>query len=364
MDCPYIPTASYKEFSKRLHNKLNGKRIPISGSIEVTERCNLRCAHCYINLPANDKDARKTELSYQEISNIIDQIADQGCLWLLFTGGEPFIRNDFLDIYTYAKKKGFLITLFTNGTLITPRIADYLAGWRPFAIEITIYGHTQETYEKITSIPSSYEKCMQGIELLIERNLPLKLKTMVLTLNKHEVFDMKEYAEKLGLEYRFDPVLNSRIDGNKRPNKFRISPEEILALDLADEKRVKGLREFCERFWAVPQNPEYLYQCGAGLENFHIDAYGQLSACMMARKPSYDLRHGTFEKGWRDFIKEVRAQKWSRNTRCKHCDLISLCGQCPGFAQMESGDQEEPVEYLCQIAHLRANTFGLQKNEK
>ena len=173
MECPYIPLTPYSDFSLRLHQKVVGKRIPLVGSLEVTERCNLSCVHCYINLPAGDQGARKRELNAVEIYDILDQIVEEGCLWLLLTGGEPFVRPDFLEIYTYAKKKGLLITLFTNGTTITPRIADHLAEWRPFAIEITLYGHSQETYERVTGVQDSYERCRRGIELLQERELPL-----------------------------------------------------------------------------------------------------------------------------------------------------------------------------------------------
>ena len=364
MDCPHIPIVNYGEFSKRFHDKVLSRRIPIDGSIEVTARCNLRCVHCYINLPLNDRAAQEKELTYKEFCNIIDQIVDDGCLWLLLTGGEPFIRRDFLDIYAYAKKEGMLITIFTNGTTLTPRIADYLADWRPFNVEITLYGSTQETYERITGVPGSYDRCIKGIELLLERKLPLKLKTMVMTLNKHELWEMKGYAEGLGVEFRFDPVLNMRVDAGRQPADFRISPEEVIALDLADEKRIKEWREFCDKFWGAPQNAEYTYQCGAGKGTFHIDPYGKLSACMMARYPSFDLREDSFRRGWQEFIPDVLSQKWLRDTPCKACELISLCGQCPGFAQLEYGNQEIQVEYLCQIAHMRSEAFGLLNTVK
>ena len=106
MDCPYIPTLGYGEFSKRLHENAVEKRIPISGSIELTERCNLKCVHCYINQSPDNIKLSKREMSKNEIFNILDQIVDAGCLWILLTGGEPLLRHDFLDIYTYAKKKG------------------------------------------------------------------------------------------------------------------------------------------------------------------------------------------------------------------------------------------------------------------
>src|SRR5210317_926730 len=116
----------YGDWSLGVHQKLSGKRIPLGGSIEVTQRCNNNCVHCYNNLAAGDQDARGKELTFDEHCRIIDEIAGFGCLWLLFTGGEIFLRKDFLDIYTYAKQKGLIISLFTNGTLVTPEIADYL----------------------------------------------------------------------------------------------------------------------------------------------------------------------------------------------------------------------------------------------
>jgi radical SAM protein with 4Fe4S-binding SPASM domain len=252
-----------------------------------------------------------------------------------------------------------LITLFTNGTTITPRIADYLAEWRPSSIEVTLYGSTKETYEKVTGVHGSYEQCMIGVDLLMERKLPLTLKSMIMTLNKDEVWEMKAYAESLGVDFRFDPVMNLRIDGDRRPLEFRLTPEEIVQLDLADRDRMKEWHKFCSKFLGVPQNPECLYQCGAGSEVFHIDPYGKLSACMMARVSSFDLRHGEFSEGWHAFIPRIIEQKWSQDVPCKKCYLISLCDQCPGWAYVESGDQEMPVEYLCSIAHMRAEAFGL-----
>jgi MoaA/NifB/PqqE/SkfB family radical SAM enzyme len=260
MECPYIPLTPYSDFSLRLHEQAAGQRIPLVGSLEVTERCNLGCAHCYINLPAGDYGARRRELITREMYQILDQVVDEGCLWLLLTGGEPFVRPDFLDIYTYAKKKGLLVTLFTNGTTVTPRIADHLAEWRPFAVEITLYGATQETYERVTGVKGSFERCMRGIQLLLERGLPLKLKTMVMTLNQAELGEMRALARILGVEFRYDPVLNVRLDGGRSPQEFRIPAEDVVALDLADEQRMQGWRDFQEQYAGPP--------AGRGLARF------------------------------------------------------------------------------------------------
>ena len=118
---------TYTAFSLGVHERQLGKRMPMEVSIELTHRCPLECQHCYNNLPMADKSARNRELSLGEYKRLLDQIAESGCFWILFTGGEIFARADFLDIYAYAKSKGFLITLFTNGTMVTDRIANFLA---------------------------------------------------------------------------------------------------------------------------------------------------------------------------------------------------------------------------------------------
>lgn len=352
MDCPYIPLISYSEFSEQVHTKVMKERIPINGSIELIFSCNLNCAHCYCNHSLIEK-----EMSFKEICRVLDEIADAGCLWLLITGGEPLLRDDFLDIYTYAKKKGLIIALFTNGTLLTPGICDYLRKYPPFSIEITLYGITKKTYETITGVPGSFEQCINGIHLLLERNLPLKLKTMITELNKHEIWNMKKYAQGLGIEFRFDPLLNPSLDGSKKPCRLRISPQEVLEFDLADEKRTKGWKEFCEKF-PQPLVTDLLYVCSAGRSSFHVDPYGNLSICIISRSASYNLKAGTFREGWYEFFPKVLSRKQTGRFECKECDLRDLCNRCPGWSELETGNSEMPVEYLCRIAHLRAKAFG------
>jgi len=211
MDCPHIPELGYGEFSKRLHEKVAGQRLPIVGSMELTLQCNLRCKHCYLDT-VHDGMPESRELTVEEYREIFRQLAEAGTLWLLLTGGEPLLRPDFDEIYLAAKRAGFIITLFTNGTLITPRLADLLAEWRPFQVEITLYGLTQATYERVTGIPGSHKRCMTGIELLKERGIPFNLKTIAMTLNVHELEGMKAFAESLGVGFRFDPIINAGVD--------------------------------------------------------------------------------------------------------------------------------------------------------
>jgi radical SAM protein with 4Fe4S-binding SPASM domain len=289
-------------------------------------------------------------------------MAEAGCLWLLYTGGEPFVRPDFLDIYTYAKKKGFLITLFTNAALVTPQIAGYLARWRPFSIEVTVYGATAETYDRVTGVPGSYRRFRRGIQLLLDRGLPLALKTMVLSANRHELAAMKQLARGLGVAFRFDAMLNPRIDGTPEPLALRLSPSEIVQLDLDDAGRVAEWRTFVTRFCGLPATAEEsreIYSCGAGVTGFAIDPEGRMSLCVLSRFAGYDLRRGSIREGWDHLANQVRRTKLTRVTRCTACEIKALCGMCPAIAELECGDPEEPVDFLCRVARRRAEAMGI-----
>lgn len=357
-----IETQTYADFSRVVHDQVNPLRIPVNGTIEITNRCPLECAHCYNNLPMSDASARRRELTTDDHKRLLDELFDMGCLWLLYSGGEIFARADFLEIYAYAHAKGFLITLFTNATLITERIADFLAAHPPFDIEVTLYGRTKATYESLTGIPGSFEKCLRGIELIRSRHLPLKLKTVALTINKHEVAAMKRFAHDLGLEFKFDPMISPRIDCSSSPLAVRLDPGDIVAMDLEDPERVSEWKRLAlECAPELPSNGEArpLYECGGGVNTFAIDPYGDMTICVLSHVDRYNVRDGSVRDGWEHFLRGVRARRTQRITKCTKCALKSLCGSCPANAELEAGDPEEPVDFLCRTAHLRAEVFGV-----
>lgn len=358
MESSHIFRIKYGDFSQRLHNKGAEKGIPLNGEMDLTYRCNLKCGHCYGVCEPNKK-----ELTTQEVFRILDEMKQAGCLWLLLSGGEPLLRKDFWEIYIYAKKGGFVITLFTNGTLITPEFVARLREYRPFSVEVSLYGITRDTYESVTGVAGSFERCMRGINLLLlEHGLPLKIKTTVVTLNHHELWQIKKYVEtELRVEFRFDAVISPKLDSSKGPCHLRVSPEEVVKLDLADEKRLEGWKEVCERFWG-PLHSDTLYNCGAGASSFHIDPYGVMRLCSMVRNPSWNLRQFSFQENWQELHKFRVQKSFSTNSKCRDCE-IALCDWCPGWAQVENGDLETPVEYLCRIAHLQARAFGMIKDK-
>jgi radical SAM protein with 4Fe4S-binding SPASM domain len=340
------------EYLKQFNRKMVEQRIPFSGSIDLTRRCNLRCVHCYIrdkkNIPINGRQ----ELGTDQWISIIDEIVEAGCLNLLMTGGEPLLRKDFGALYRHAKTSGLLVTVFTNGTLITEDHLDLFKKLPPRSVEITLYGATAETYEKITGIKGSYDKCLKGIQSLLDNQINLKLKTILMTHNRHEFYDIENMARQYGTKFRFDAALFTCLDGDRTPLELRITPEEVIEKEFSDHDRSQQWRDYFKRTQGFSLS-DTLYNCGTGLTSFHIDAYGHLQPCLMVTNLRYSLIDGSFMEGWRDVMPRIRERKTEAANTCNRCEKMTLCGFCPGFFELENGAEDICSEYLCATGKYR-----------
>jgi MoaA/NifB/PqqE/SkfB family radical SAM enzyme len=190
--CEFDREITLDEFSLNILNSIGNDRYPLSGTIELTPRCNINCVHCYINEAAGDETIKAKELTTSLWKEILDQMAEAGTFFLMITGGEPLLRPDFDEIFQYARWKGMIVTLFTNGTMLSQEKAQMLAEWNLDQMEISLYGGTKECYEAVTRTPGSFERCMTGIRNALDAGLNLALKTIVLKENLHELALMQE----------------------------------------------------------------------------------------------------------------------------------------------------------------------------
>ncbi len=366
----YIEKVNLDRFP--LWRKMKDKGLFCQVSMELTERCNNNCIHCYINLPVNDEKAKKKEIAFQEIREVADKAARMGCLFWHITGGEALLREDFADIYLYLKKKGIRVTVFTNATLINSKIAKLFEKYSPQNLEVSIYGLSQKTYEAVTQNSGSFDAFKQGINLLKQNCVAFTLKAAVLPQNFHEIEKMRGFAQSLtgrplGLVIQLN--LGSKFDGGSKRDlikKLRLPPERVMDVLKQDEKSYrKDIERFCQKFLGTPGD-DRLFICGAGVDGCHIDAYNNFQLCMLLRHPDcvYSLREGSFEEAWQKFIsrvREMRANSKNYQEKCQQCFLKSFCEQCPAWSWMEHGVLDEPVEYLCEIAHAEAVWLGLLK---
>ena len=380
--------------------------------IELTERCNNVCLHCLINRSEHDVSARSREMDTDFVKNLLRQAADLGCLMVRFTGGEPLLREDFAELYLYARRLGMRVILFTNGRLITEELADLLARVPPGRwVEVSVYGMHPASYDASAGAKGSFVEFRRGVERLRVRGIPFVVKGAILPANKDEWEEFKEWAAALpsmdhlpGESMNFD--LRARRDDpakNERIRKLRLSPEETVRRLARDPRYVSGMREFCSKFMGAPG--DLLFRCGAG-HGTCVDAYGKAQMCMPLRLPDtvVDLRvagpnvpssgvrfsssatsnsasNNSVTKGrslndhtsaslkisplkyaLTEFfprLREMRATNPEYLRRCARCFLKGLCEQCPGKSWMEHGTLDTPVEYLCAVAHAQARFLGL-----
>ena len=347
MNCPGLPEIDLSQWDVLISR--NEPRFPFSGSFELTDRCNLDCVHCYINQPAASHAARAKELTTAQAIEVLDQVADAGCLFLNLTGGEVMLRPDFEEIYKHAIQRGIIVTLFTNGTLLTPAIADVLAEWRPLSVEISLHGVTESTYERVTRLPGAYTRLRRGVDLLLERNIPMYLKTTLNTENFHELKAARGFAESLGVKFRYDGVLWPRIDGDMATRKYQIPLEDLTNLDVVEPERLEERTKLAEMARERTSRDEYVYRCGAGLTSFHINSAGKMSICIMSRRPAYGILELGFREAW-ERIGQLRDLKRQTVTKCDSCPIRGYCVQCPGWSQLVHQDNETPVEFVCEMA--------------
>jgi radical SAM protein with 4Fe4S-binding SPASM domain len=352
MACSLRPDAGAPKLLAAMLERAIARRVPLSGSIAMTHRCHLRCVHCYLG---DERSARppQGELGTEFWLSVIDQVADAGCLNLLMTGGETLLRPDFPAVYERARRRGMLVTVFTNGTLIGERLVRLFQEFSPDLVEITLYGGSPETYERVTEIPGSFERCLRGLDALLAGRIRTALKAMVLAENRHEVEAMRRIASERGLAFRLDAALFPAWDGDHSPLDHRIPPEEAVAIEMRDTTFHDRASEYFNKMRGQQPPDQQLYSCMAGLTGFHVDPRGMLLPCLMVSTHGYDLRHGSFRTGWDEVLRGFTEQKVVPGYECHRCETRFLCGLCPAQAAMESGSPYGRSEYLCRLGDLR-----------
>ncbi len=353
-----------------LWDKLKERRAIVSFDLEISARCNHNCRHCYINLPAGDQEARARELTLPEINAIADQAVALGAMWVLISGGEPLLREDFPEIYLALKRKGLLVSVFTNATLLRDKHIELFKKYPPRDIEITVYGASQETYERVTRRPGSFAAFTDGLNRLLENGVKVRLKAMAIRSNFHELTAIAAFCRAHTKDYfRFDPQLHLRFDRDEGRNDEiraeRLTPEEIVVSEQADEARFSALRKDCnklinEEFTHI--GCDHLFHCGAGNGSFNISYDGKFRLCSSLWHPDciYDLKKGNLTDAWQNFVPRIRDKRSNREEflkKCRVCSIINLCMWCPAHAHLETGEMDLPVDFFCEVAQARAEAL-------
>jgi radical SAM protein with 4Fe4S-binding SPASM domain len=331
-------------FSQRLTDNLFAVRHPLSGTLELTFRCNFKCVHCYL------RGQQAPEMNSDSIYRLLDELAEAGCLGLALTGGEPFLRPDFKDIHQAAIERGFLVAIFTNGSLIDDDLADFLAANPPRSVEISLYGGDEQSYRAVTGSGKNFQRVLCGLDRLLERDITVMLKAVLLKQLEDQVDNLRELGRTRGLDVRLDPGLDITLQKDKSPWKLRMDPEQAVRLELGDARRLEKIIGY-DSEWRQRGTGSTDSSCGAGFSSFNIDPAGRLSPCLMMREPAVDLKQHGFINGWQQLGTTSRP---GYDSACKNCKLEHLCSYCPGLAQLGDQPPADGNYYHCRVARARA----------
>jgi radical SAM protein with 4Fe4S-binding SPASM domain len=278
--------------------------------------------------------------------------------------GKPLLRPEFAELYLGLKRLGLLVSVFTTGAIVTDDHLRLFREYPPRDLEITVYGVTRETYERVTRRPGSFDAFQRGLNRLLEAGIRPRLKAMALRSNYAELPEIAAFCRERTKDYfRWDPLLHLRFDGDPVRNASiraeRLSPAEIVALEAGDRERFESLEKQCGQPQPEHAQCDHLFHCGAGDSSFEIshDGFFRLCSSLCHAECVYDLKTGSLGEAWRTLVPKVRDMR-SRNERflqtCRACPIVNLCLWCPAHAHLETGELDGAVPYFCEVAHARA----------
>lgn len=314
---------------QRLAQKYERHNMPFGATLELTNQCNLYCPYCYI------ERGEDQELSTAEWKSLLDDLADLGCFEVVFTGGEPLVRQDFFDIVRHARQRHFVLILFTNATLITEDVADKLQDLNLSTVEVSVYG-TSETDERLTGVKGSFERSIQGIRRLRGRGIRTVFKVSWIKENYQDYEFLTALAEELGARFRGNVLINYRRDGSPDPQNYSLDDDQLYTLlKRASEREIRGLDEKKREIIIEDikrAEPHIPGPCGAGRTGICVSATGEVYPCVGLNLKLGDLRATSIGKIWkgsetRQMLRSLTSDEFKD---CKNCDVSHYCMLCPG----------------------------------
>lgn len=342
-----LETVSFDDYMERLHSGAKKEGVPVEATIELTYGCNLNCLHCY-----NPTHLARNETDTSQILFILSQLAKLGTCLVTFTGGEIFSRKDVFEILDHTRQKGMQFILLTNATLVTEEKADRLKQLNPYRVCVSLYGATEETYEKVTRVRGSFKKFVRGLDLLLRQKLLVELRSIILKDNLHEFESMRRFTENLGLRFDYASEINPRLDGSREPLQHRISPEEDLGLWRAFHGNdfLKKMARVASKCKAQVQGP---FNCRCGKSSLVITPYGRMNLCLFNTFPQENILESSVPAGWKNLVNLVQKSQPTKSYVCSSCAVFDYCTRGPSDSFSEMGDVNACVPYQKEKAVLK-----------
>lgn len=333
-----------REFVDRLHRE----HVPLSGSLELTHRCNLECRHCYQYRPRGGEMDARTWLG------VLDGLADCGCLFLAFTGGEPLLKEGVLDILGAAAEGNFSITLQTNGVLVDGSTARVLGEMPTLRADVSIYGARPATHDRLTGMEGSFLAARRALESLRENGVPVMLKVVVGAFNLDELEGIAALGDELEAPVMFTSLIFPRNDRDPSPVALRLDDaglERFMRFELGYLPRylsevagtpIDSMADYIRHCAVGPGDPEGQGKryCGGGQTVFAVNPYGDVYPCVALPLVVGNVLEESFGAIWNDSpeLSELRRGELEIAEVCSACEMLDRCGICRALSYQEHGD--------------------------
>jgi len=336
-----------------LFRKTVALRIPLSVHIDLTMRCNERCIHCYRVIE------RRPELTTEELKALLEDVARAGTLYLTFSGGEVFLRKDLFELIEHARRLQFDVRLKSNALLVTPEKAARLRALGVHQVDISIYSADPAVHDRVTKVPGSLERSLEGAALLRDADISVRLNCPLMKQNVGQYKEIRALAERLGVQCGFDPMITAKNDGDTSPLKLRITRNELRQV-LQDPKLNPHLGKPAARE-IPPVRPDLdEVPCGASHNACYVSAYGDVMPCVAMPITCGNVRDEPFAEIWHRSpeMLRVRSIRIRDLHTCSSCAASRFCTRCPGQALVENGDLYGPSPANCEQALVGAQFAG------
>ena len=351
----YMPEVNTVE--KVMLTRAAAAQRPINGSLELLPLCNMNCDMCYIRLSRTEMEQTGRMHTADEWIRLGEEMAQSGVLFLLLTGGEPLMFPDFRRLYLELRRRGMILTVNTNGTLLDEEWAEFIGENKPRRINITLYGADDEAYRKLCHYPGGFEKALNAIRLLRERGVDVKINGSVTKENYKDMAAIYRIGQELDVPIHIDTYMLPGIHESDKSfdEQSRLNPEDAAAAEIEVMKNEMGQEFFQQYACAILsrlEEEDAVYpagvSCMAGNCSFTVNWQGELRPCVSLSEPAVRVFETGFEAAWRKIVEETG--KIRLNAKCSTCHVRHLCRTCAASALLETGDYGGVPDYMCRYA--------------
>lgn len=349
--------------TQKLYQKADKTRIPLNGTFELSPMCNFNCQMCYIHKSKEEVEVHSRPMvTLEQWLQWGRQARDAGMLYLLLTGGEPLLWPNFWKLYEGLYQMGLLLAVNTNGSLIDEKVIRNWQKMPPYRVNITLYGATDATYEKLCEVKHVCRKVKQAIHSMKKAGLIVKLNCSLTPCNADDLKEMVQFAKDEGVPltvstYMYPPV---RRDADMIGRNHRFLPEDAAWYHMQRYRYQEGeaaYRQFLKSIMNGMTEPigldascedsaEGRIRCRAGKATFWITWDGYMTPCGMMPEPKIDMAEDSFDGAWRRLV-EI-SEVIHTSGVCEQCVNQRMCHSCAAMAYAETGTTEDVPLYLCE----------------